>query len=152
MTPDEAKTMHVTKHISRAELAGDPTGVLRAVRRGETVMVEDQGRPEAAIIDPVDFQIILAVIGYYGSRPAIDPAVGLPDSKLADLSSSSRFDVAIAYYLGKAISLGRTAEILKTSWLGLRERFARLGIPLHTAPSDLEGARQDLLVAESTLA
>lgn len=140
--------MHVTKHISRAELAGDPTGVLHAIRRGETVMVEDRGRPEAAIIDPVDFQIILAVISYYGSRP--DPEAGLPDSKLAGLSNSERFDTAIAHYLAESMS--RTTEILEISWLELRERFARRGVPLHTAPADLEGAKQDLLVAESTLA
>lgn len=145
------KTMNVTRHISRAELAGDPAGVLQAVRSGETVMVEDHGRPEAAIIDPLDLRIMLAVISYYLSRPKIDPERGLPESSLVQLSASSRLETAVSHYLAGAISLARTAEVIEISWLELRERFSRLGIPVRTAPTDLEGAKHDLLVAESTL-
>ena len=143
--------MDVVKHIPQAELARDPVGILQVVRRRQPIVVEDQGRPQATIVDPVDLQILLAVVRYYVDRPRIDSGTGLSDAQVTDLKGQPRFDLALAHYLAEAISLSRTAEVLETSWLELRERFSRLGLPLRTAPIDEEGVRQDILVAESSL-
>ena len=145
------RPMNVARRIQQDELTRNPSVVFQAVRRGETVVVEDGGQSQVVIIDPIDLQILQAVISYYVNRPRIDPEAGLADSQLAGLSEPSRFELALAYYLAEAISLSRAAEVLKTSWMDLRDRFSRLGIPLRTAPIDEQGARQDVLVAESTL-
>ncbi|MCP3962991.1 MAG: hypothetical protein GY719_34560 [bacterium] len=143
--------MKTARHIRRDELAGDPGRVLRAVRQGETIVVEEHGQPQAVIVDPVDLEILKAVICYYVNRPQIDRGQGLEGSKLLGLSGTARTETALAYYLSGAISLSRAAEVLGTSWLDLRGRFSRLGLPLRDAPIDREGAKQDLLIAESTL-
>ncbi len=143
--------MDIVKHIPQAELARDPVAILQVVRRGQPVVVEDRGRPQATIVDPVDLQILLAVVRYYVDRPRVDSEAGLSDAQVADLKGQPRFDVALAHYLAEAISLSRTAEVLDTSWLELRERFSRFGLPLRTAPIDEEGVRQDILVADSSI-
>ena len=143
--------MSIPLRIPKDELSRDPAKVLRAVRRGDTVMVEDEGEARAAIVDPVDLQILQAVISYYVNRPRIDPGEGLPEGRLAGLSGAALYEAVLAYYLSETISLGRAAEALETSWLTLRDRFARLNLPLRSAPIDEQGARQDILVAESTL-
>jgi len=39
----------------------------------------------------------------------------------------------VAHYLAGVISLSRAAELLQLSWLNLRTRLLRLGIPKRTA-------------------
>ena len=143
--------MNVARYIAEDELTRDPAQVFQAVRGGKTIVVEQDGEPRAAIVDPFDLEILLAVISYYVNRPRIDPEAGLEDSKLAGLDTPTRLEVAVAHYLAEAISLSRTAELLGKSWAELRERFSRIGIPIRTAPADEAGARQDVLVAMSTL-
>jgi hypothetical protein len=50
----------------------------------------------------------------------------------------------MAHYLAGAISTGRTAELLGLPWIGLRERFRRLDVPIHMGSSSVEEARQEL--------
>ncbi len=147
-------TMHsklLSRHIATDDLARNPVQVLRAIGKGETIVVEQHGEPQAAIVDPLDWEILLAVIRYFVDRPRIDPEIGLDDPQLAELDAHARIEMAVAHYLAEAISLSRTAELLGKPWGELRERFSRLGIPIRTAPADEESARQDVLVAMSTL-
>lgn len=137
------------KRISEFELTHNPGDAFQAVQKGETVVVEKQGRPPAAIVDLVDLQILRAVIGYYVQRVRLDPDAGLPDAEIAGLAGQGLFDVVMAHYLAQAISLGRAAEALGTAWVDLRSRLTRLGIPVWTGPEDAEGIRKDALVAES---
>ncbi len=105
----------IPKRILQDQLAREPGRVLDSVGAGNPVVIEATGRPAAAIVDLVDYQILLAVIHYYTQHPPVDSE----------------------------------AEVLDTYWLDLRARFSRLGIPVRTGPVDVEGARQDALVAES---
>ena len=139
----------IPKRVPQDQLAREPGRVLEAVGAGNPVVIEATGRPAAAIVDLVDYQILLAVIHYYTQHPRIDPEAGLSDSQLTGLDEQSRYDIVVAHYLGEAVSLSRAAEVLGTYWLDLRARFSRLGIPIRTGPVDAEGARQDALVAES---
>jgi predicted HTH domain antitoxin len=54
------------------------------------------------------------------------------------------------HYLGGAISLGRSAELLELPALVLQMRFARLDIPVHHGPETLEEARADVAAASVT--
>lgn len=137
------------KRIPHAQLANNPGRVLEAVRAGEPVILEETGHSPTAIVDLMDFQILLAAIHYFVHRPRLDLDAGLPDSLISDQVGQPRCDVAVAHYLSGAISLSRAAEALETSWLDLRKRFSRLGLPIRTGPADAAGAREDALIAES---
>ena len=137
------------KRISELQLARDPSEVFQAVQEGDTVIIEQHGRPPVAMVDLVDLEILRAVIGYYIHRPRFDPDAGLPAAEIEGFEGQALFDQVIARYLAQAISLGRAAEALETPWVELRLRLTRLGVPVWTGPTDAEGIRQDALVAES---
>ena len=48
------------------------------------------------------------------------------------------------YYLSEQCSTGRMSELLQISWIDLRERFNRLGVPLFLGPSTEEEAREEI--------
>ena len=141
--------MQLEKHISQLDLSRSLGQVFQAVGKGETVIVEEEGQPRAAIVEFVDLQILRAVIGYYIHRPRLDPDAGFPDAKLTGLSGQPLFDRVICHYLARTISLSRAAEALAIPWVELRSRLTRLGVPVWTAPADAAGARRDAAVAES---
>lgn len=140
------------KRIPSDELIHHAGRVLGDVERGRTILVETSGREQAAIVEPLDLKILEAVVLYFLGRmtghPLPEQSAGLPDSKLTQLAGQARIDGIIAQYLAGNVSLARAAEALGTSWLELRDRFSRLGLPLRCAPADEESARQDVLVAE----
>ena len=137
------------KRISPIQLIHDPADAFEAVQHGDTVIVEQQGKPPVAMVDLVDLEILRAVIDHYIRRPRFDPDVGLPDSEIEGLEGQALFDRVLSRYLADTISLGRTAEALGIPWAELRTRLSRLGIPIKTGPTDAEGIRRDALVAES---
>jgi len=101
------------------------------VLRGQTALVESHGKPEAAIIDIVDYRILRAVMRYHAQRPRIAAGSGLSDAEVARVADAqARYDLIVAHYLAGEISLGRAAELLNTSWLDLRTRCIRLDVPL----------------------
>ena len=138
-----------SKQISELQLTRNPGAVFRAVRQGETVVVEKQGHPAVAVVDLIDLEILRSVIAYYLHRPRIAPDAGFPDADLEGLEGQALFDLVISRYLANTISLSRAAAALKIPWVELRSRLSRLGIPVRTGPTDAEGIRQDALVAES---
>jgi hypothetical protein len=77
-----------------------------------------------------------------GNSPALDPN-GPSDAEFAGLSSQERYNWAMDYYLGKQCSTGRMAELLQISWLDMRERFNRLGVPLFLGAATTEEARAE---------
>ena len=137
------------RHISQVQLTRDPGQAFEAVQRGDTVIVEQQGKPPVAMVDLIDLEILRAVIDHYIRRPRFDPGVGLPDAEIEGLEGQPLFDRVLSGYLADTISLGRTAEALGIPWAELRTRLSRLGIPIKTGPTDAEGIRQDALVAGS---
>jgi len=143
--------MKVARHIAEDELIRDAGQVFKAVRGGEAIVVEGDGEPRAVIVDPFDLEILGAALGYYLNHPPIAKEAGLTEACLADLDATSRLERVVAHYLAEAISLSRAAELLGRPWVDLRDRFSRIGIPIRIAPTDEEGARQDVLVALSTL-
>lgn len=131
--------MDTVQHIPKTALARQTRQILQSVQRGQTIVVEHHGQPEAAIMDIMDYRLLRAVLRYYAHTPAIDPDAGLSDEALAAQASlQERVNQAMAHYLAGAISLGRAAELLQLSWLELRLRCLRLDIPLHTAPDTLD--------------
>ena len=137
--------MEYVYHVPKTALARKTRQVIQAVQRGQTVVVEHHGQPEAAIMDIVDYYLLRAVIHFYANRPQIDPAVGLGDeTAVSEKSAQERANLVIAHYLAGAISLSRASELLDLPWLDLRTRFLRLDIPVRSAPTSDEDILGDL--------
>ncbi len=137
--------MHYVQHIPKTDLARKTRQVLLAVRRGQTTIVENHGQPEAAIIDIIDYRIVRAVLRYHANPADIDPEAGFPDKALDGIDDpQARFDLVLAHYLARAISLERVAELLDLAWADLRFRFNRLDVPIFVGPENMEELKQEL--------
>ena len=137
--------MNPVRNISTGELSPKARQLLEAVRRGETVLVEDEGQPEAALLDIVDYRILRAVMHAYATPSTVDPEKGLPNrAVVAEPGQQKRYDQVLAHYLEGAISLSRAAELLELAPSALRNRFNRLEVPQRMAPASAEEAKQDV--------
>jgi hypothetical protein len=140
--------MEATIRISKTDLARNTRQVINDVLRGQAAFIESHGKPEAAIIDIVDYRILRAVMRYHANRPKIDPATGLAEADLRrSEDAQGRCDQVMAHDLAGSISLGRAAELLGTSWLDLRTRCLRLDVPLPAVPATPAEAEADLEMA-----
>jgi prevent-host-death family protein len=137
-----------TQIVRKTDLARSTRDVINAVMRGQTVLIESHGKPEAAIIDITDYRIQRAVMRYHARPPQIDADAGLTDAQVAAAPDlQTRYNLVLAYYLADAISLSRAAELLGLSYFDLRMRCVRLDVPLRLAPATIEEARGDVEVA-----
>jgi hypothetical protein len=140
--------MEAVIRISKTDLARNTRQVINDVLRGHTAFIESHGKPEAAIIDIVDYRILRAVMRYHMLRPKVDPDAGLVEADLQrSPDAQARYDQVMAHYLAGGISLGRAAELLGTSWLDLRTRCLRLDVLGPAAPATPAEASADLEMA-----
>lgn len=137
--------MNTIQHIPKTTLARQTRQIIQAVQRGQTVVVEHHGQPEAAIMDIMDYYLLRAVLHYHTHSPQIDADAGLSEEAVAALASlPERVNLVIAHYLVGALSLSRAAEYLNLPWLDLRTRCLRLDIPLRTAPATPNEIARDI--------
>ncbi len=140
--------MESVQHIRKTDLARNTRDVLNTVMRGQTALIESHGKPEAAIIDIVDYLIVRAVMRYHKQPPRIAVDAGLTDAAVeAAPDLQARYDLVLAYYLAEAISLSRAAELLKRPSFDLRTRFVRFDVPLRLGPATIEDALAEMEVA-----
>jgi len=133
--------MESVQHIRKTDLARNTRDVLNTVMRGQTALIESHGKPEAAIIDIVDYLIVRAVLRYHARPPQIDVDAGLTAAAAAATPDlQARYNLVLAHYLADAISLSRAAELLDLSSFELRLRFVRLDVPLRLGPATIEDA------------
>ena len=125
--------MDVIHHSAKTDLARNTRKIIRMAQRGQTIVIENHGQAEVAIIDIGDYYIMRALAHYHAYHPAIVMGTGLSDNAVADQASfQEQYNLVMAYYLAGEISLSRAAELLDLTWLDLRTRFMRLDVPLHT--------------------
>lgn len=137
--------METIQYIPKTSLARKTHQVIQSVQRGQTVVVEHHGQPEAAIMDIMDYYLLRAVSHYHATLPEIDPEKGLSDEAVAAQElPQEQINLVVAHYLADSISLSRAAELLNLSWLELRTRCLRLDIPIRTGPTTPEEIAQDL--------
>lgn len=133
--------MESIQRIRKTDLARNTREVLNTVMRGQTALIESHGKPEAAILDIVDYLIVRAVLHYHARPPKIEVDAGLTDAAAAATADlQERYNLVLAHYLADAISLGRAAELLNLSGFDLRMRFVRLDVPLRLGPATIEEA------------
>jgi len=141
--------MELLQRVRKTDLARNTRKVIRDVLRGKTAIVESHGLPEVAIVDIIDYYLQSAALHYFTQSRKVNKDDGLPDETLARVENEQeRFNLVLTHYLGESISLGRAAELLNLPWLDLRMRLARLDIPLHLGPRDVEELRAEINAIE----
>jgi predicted HTH domain antitoxin/antitoxin (DNA-binding transcriptional repressor) of toxin-antitoxin stability system len=141
--------MEYIQHVRKTDLARNTSRIIRGVQRGQTVLVENHGQVEAAIMDIIDYRILRALTLYYTRPPKISPQ-GLGAQALQNLAGpQERYDLVLAHYLAGTISLGRTAELLELHPLELQTRFVRLDVPLNLGPKDNQDAKAEVDAARN---
>ena len=142
--------MDYIQHIRKTDLARNTSQIIRKVQRGQTVLVENHGQVEAAILDILDYHILRAVTSHYSHPARIDPK-GLGSKDLQDLRGvQEKYDLVLAYYLANAISLAHAAELLELPALDLQTRFIRLDVPIHLGPKDKGDAQAEVDAARNS--
>jgi prevent-host-death family protein len=144
----ESGEMENLAYISKTDLARKTRQVIKSVQRGQTIIVESHGQPEAAILDMPDYYILRAATRYHTQSLEIDPQAGLPDEALLEASPQEGYDQVIAHYLAGALSLGRAAELLELPWADLRARLGRLGLPILLGPETVDELRAEIDAVE----
>ena len=141
--------METIHHIPKTQLARQARQVILAVQRGQTVVVEHHGQPEAAIMDIMDYYLLRAVLRFHTQTLPAGADAGLSDAETAAAETpQARVDLVMAHYLAGGISLSRAAELLARTWLDLRTRCLRLEIPLRGGPQSTAELAAELEEAE----
>jgi predicted HTH domain antitoxin/antitoxin (DNA-binding transcriptional repressor) of toxin-antitoxin stability system len=137
--------MEAIHYIPKTALARQTRKIIQAVQRGQTVVVEHHGQPEAAIMDIMDYYLLRAALRYHRHLPQIEADAGLSAEAVATVETiQEQVNLVIAHYLAGAISLSRAAELLDLPWLDLRTRCLRLDIPLRTDPTNRDEIAGDV--------
>ena len=121
--------------ISQSDLTRKTQEVVDRVRRGEVTVVEQSGREQVVLLDPLDFRLLRAL-----AQCAIEDKERIQEPEDCDAR-------ALRAYLAAEITLGKAAELLGLHRLELQARLHRLGVPLHLGPASLEEARREAATA-----
>jgi predicted HTH domain antitoxin len=144
--------MNYEQRISKTDLARSTHHVIREAQRGYTVLVENHGQPEVAIVDVVDFQLQRAAIHYFSSPKEYEKEIKINEATIEALpSDQDRFNLVIGHYLAVHISIGRSAELLVMSPPELQVRLGRSGIPLRMGPESQEELDNEVKIIQRSL-
>jgi len=140
------------QRISKTDLARSTHQVIREAQRGYTVLVENHGQPEVAIVDIIDFQLQRAAIHYFCFPKEYEQDAEISESTLKSISTDQeRFNRVIGHYLAIHISVGRSAELLGMSPPELQIRLMRSGVPLRMGPESKEELDKEIKTIERSL-
>jgi predicted HTH domain antitoxin len=144
--------MNYEQRITKTDLARSTHQVIREAQRGYTVLVENHGQPEVAIVDIFDFQLQRAAIHYFTSSKEYEKDIEISEATLKSLpTDQDRFNLVIGHYLAIHISIGRSAELLGMSPPELQVRLMRSGIPLRMGPESQEELDNEMKVIKRSL-
>ena len=144
--------MNYEHRISKTELARSTHNVIREAQRGYTVLVENHGQPEVAIVDIIDFQLQRAAIHYFSSPKEYEDDLEIIESMFEPLATDlDRFNLVLGHYLAEHQSIGRSAELLGMSTSELMVRLGRAGVPLRVGPQSAEELEEEMKVIEASL-
>lgn len=144
--------MNYEQRISKTDLARSTHQVIREAQRGYTVLVENHGQAEVAIIDIIDFQLQRAAIHYFCFPKEFEQDIEISESVLESLpADQDRFNLVIGHYLAVHISIGRSSELLGMSPPELQVRLARSGVPLRMGPESQEEIDKEVNIINKSL-
>ena len=144
--------MNYEQRISKTDLARSTHQVIREAQRGYTVLVENHGQPEVAIVDIVDFQLQRAAIHYFSFPKEYEQDIEISEAIVDALpTDQDRFNFVIGHYLAMYISIGRSAELLGMSPPELQVRLGRSGVPLRMGPESQEELDNEVKIINKSL-
>jgi len=144
--------MNYEQRISKTDLARSTHQVIREAQRGYTVLVENHGQPEVAIVDIVDFQLQRAAIHYFSFPKEYEQDLEISEAIVDALpTDQDRFNFVIGHYLAVHISIGRSAELLGMSPPELQVRLGRSGVPLRMGPESQEELDNEVKIINKSL-
>ena len=144
--------MNYEQRISKTDLARSTHQVIREAQRGYTVLVENHGQPEVAIVDIIDFQLQRAAIHYFSFPKEYEQDIEISEAILESMSTDQdRFNFVIGHYLAVHISIGRSAEFLGMSPPELQVRLGRSGVPLRMGPESQEELENEVKAMQRSL-
>ena len=142
--------MEYNQHISKTDLARNTHHVIREAQKGYTVLVENHGQAEVAIVDIIDFQLQRAAIHYFSSPKEYADDLEVSESILESLATEQdQFNLVIGHYLAEHQSIGRSAELLGMSTPELMLRLRRSGVPLRVGPESEEELEEELKIIKA---
>lgn len=143
--------MEYSQRIGKTDLARNTHHVIREAQRGYTVLVENHGQAEVAIVDIADFQLQRAAIHYFSFPKEYENDLEVNESLLETLATDQdRFNLVIVHYLAEHQSIERSAELLEMSTPELMVRLRRSGVPLRVGPESEEELEEELKVIRAT--
>lgn len=122
--------METVRTIRKTDLARQTRKVIRDAQRGATIVVENHGEPEVAIIDILDYRILRALTRFFVEPTALETGAILAIDVDGELEPDEKVEVVMTHYLAGAIDLSRAAELLEVPSLDLQARFLRLDVPV----------------------
>ncbi len=144
--------MEYEQRITKTDLARSTHQVIREAQRGYTVLVENHGQPEVAIVDITDFQLQRAAIHYFSLPKEYKKDIDISESILRSLpTDQDRFNLVIGHYLALHISIGRSAELLGMSPPELQIRLGRSGVPLRMGPESQQELDDEVKTIKKSL-
>jgi len=144
--------MSYEQRISKTDLARSTHHVIREAQRGYTVLVENRGQAEVAIVDIVDFQLQRVAIHYFSSPEEYEKEIETNEATLEALpTDQDRFNLVIGHYLAIHVSIGRSAELLAMNPPELQVRLGRSGIPLRMGPESQEELDKEVKIIQRSL-
>jgi predicted HTH domain antitoxin len=144
--------MEYEQRISKTDLARSTHQVIREAQRGYTVLVENHGQPEVAIVDIIDFQLQRAAMHYLGFPKEFEQDIEISEATLKSLpTDQDQFNLVIGHYLAVHQSIGRSAELLGMSPPELQVRLMRSGVPLRMGPESKEELDNEMKVIQKSL-
>jgi antitoxin (DNA-binding transcriptional repressor) of toxin-antitoxin stability system len=135
--------METIQTVRKTDLARRTRKVIRDAQKGVTIVVENHGEPEVAIVDILDYRILRALIRFYVEPTALETGALLAMDVNGELERNEKVEVVMTHYLAGAIELDRAAELLQTPALDLRTRFLRLDVPLRRETAATEEGGND---------
>lgn len=136
--------------VRKTDLARNTSQIIRNVLRGQTVVIESHGQPEAALMDIVDFQIQRAAMKYFSSPQEFEEDIEIREETLDALpDAQARYDLVLGHYMSTHLSLARAGELLGMTSHEIRSRFVRLGIPLQIGPSNKDEVNAEIEAVEN---
>ena len=141
--------MDYLQHVPKTELARNTRQVIREAQRGYTVLVENHGQAEVAIMDILDYRILRAFMAYHTQS-----SEGTPDGLSTNVSADGNdpqqlVNRVMRVYLRGDISLAKAAEWIEVPTLDLQFRFHRLDLPLNLGAEDVQTAQDEVDTALS---
>ena len=144
--------MEYNQRISKTDLARNTHHVIREAQKGYTVLVENHGQAEVAIVDIIDFQLQRAAIHYFSSPKEFADNLDVSESILESLATDQdRFNLVIGHYIAEHQSIGRSAELLGMSTPELMLRLRRSGVSLRVGPESEDELEEELKIIDESL-